>query len=211
MSGLLIAGAGGHGCVVAETAQAMGKWERIAFLDDRHEALAGGMLSLPVLGRLDQAESFRDRYADIVVAIGDSQPRSQWMQRFSAQGFDLPVLVHPTAWVSPSAGLAGGSVVFAQAAVGTRARVGGGCIINTGATVDHDCVLGECVHVCPGAHVGGDVQIGNQSWIGIGTSIVHCVRIGSCVMIGAGSVVISDVEDNVTVAGVPVKVIKSHE
>lgn len=211
MSGLLIAGAGGHGCVVAETAQAMGKWERIAFLDDRHEAFVEGVLSLPVLGRFDQAESFQDRYADIVVAIGNCQLRSQWIQRFFAQGFGLPILVHPTAWVSPSAELAEGCVVFAQAAVGTNSHVEGGCIINTGATVDHDCVLGECSHICPGAHVGGDVQIGKQSWIGIGASIVHCVRIGSCVMIGAGSVVISGVEDNVTVAGVPAKVIKSHE
>lgn len=39
MANLLILGAGGHGKVVAEAAIATGKWDEIAFLDDRFPTL----------------------------------------------------------------------------------------------------------------------------------------------------------------------------
>jgi acetyltransferase-like isoleucine patch superfamily enzyme len=76
-------------------------------------------------------------------------------------------------------------------------------IVNTGATIDHDCVLGDGVHVCPGAHLAGEVRVGDETWIGIGASVVQSVCIGSRAVVGAGAVVIGDVPDDVTVVGVP--------
>ena len=70
-----------------------------------------------------------------------------------AGGFQLPVIVHPRAWVSPSAVPAQGSVVLAMACVGAASRVCRGAIINMGALIDHDCVVGPCVHAGPGAVV----------------------------------------------------------
>ncbi len=35
------------------------------------------------------------------------------------------------------------------------ARLGMRCIVSTGATIDHDCNLGDGVHVSPGANLGG--------------------------------------------------------
>lgn len=49
MSGLLILGAGGLGKVIAEIAVLMGKWERIAFLDDRVELKE--VMGFPVIGK----------------------------------------------------------------------------------------------------------------------------------------------------------------
>ena len=39
---------------------------------------------------------------------------------------------------------------MAGARINVGVRTGEACIINTGATVDHDCLLAEAVHVCPG-------------------------------------------------------------
>ena len=202
--GLLIAGAGGHGRVAAEIAALMGRWERIAFLDDRHPVLKEAA-GLPVIGTLDAGRAPDEDYRSAIVAIGDAGLRLSWLDRFSEKGFALPTLVHPTAWVSGDAEIGEGTVVCAQAAVVCGARIGRGTIINTGATVDHDCVLGEGVHVCPGAHLGGAVHVGKGSWIGIGASVVQGVRIGESCVIGAGSVVIRDVPDAATVTGVPAK------
>jgi sugar O-acyltransferase (sialic acid O-acetyltransferase NeuD family) len=209
MKGLLIAGAGGHGKVVAEAAQATGLWERIAFVDDRHAQLAD-TLGWPVLGGIDDAYRFRAEYADAVVAIGNAAVRLQVMDRLAAQGFGLPVVIHPSAWVSPSAALGEGTVVFAMAAINACTVIGRGGIVNTGATVDHDCRIGDGVHVCPGAHVAGDVALGDGVWVGIGASVANGLHVGADAIIGAGAVVVSDVEDGVTVAGVPAKVIRRH-
>jgi len=203
-SGLLVAGAGGHGRVVAEIAVLMGKWDRIAFLDDRYPALEEAA-GLPVVGTLDTGCSMNADYGSAVVAVGDAGLRMTWLERYAEQGFSLPVLIHPMAWVSDASEIGEGTVVCAHATVVCGARLGRGVIVNTGATVDHDCALGEGVHVCPGVHLGGAVHAGARSWIGIGASVVQGVCIGEGAMIGAGSVVIRDVPDTSKVAGIPAK------
>lgn len=211
MAALLVLGAGGHAKVVAETAMATGCFSSIAFLDDR--CTAPGQLPLvlgwPVLGPFTAAleANTSEPYAAALVAIGHAPARLQWLQRLSAAGYELPVLIHPTAWVSPSAHLGAGSVVFAHAAIQAQAVIGSGTILNTGCSVDHDAQLGDGVHICPGARLAGEVQVGDRSWIGIGASVMQQIRIGADVTVGAGAAVVRDLPDGVTAAGVPARVL----
>ena len=80
-------------------------------------------------------------------------------------------------------------------------------IVNTNATVDHDCVLSDGVHVAPGAVLAGAVSVGCGSLIGIGARVLPGVEIGERATVGAGAVVITTVEPGTTVAGVPARVI----
>ncbi|MCR4442983.1 MAG: acetyltransferase [Peptococcaceae bacterium] len=207
MSGLLIIGAGGHGRVVADAAEEAGRWDKIAFLDDW---AAGTAFKWPVLAKTSEAALFLDEYEDVAVALGDNRLRVEKLNYCEGLGFNLPAVVHPAAAVSKRAEIGAGSVVLAQAAVNAGAVLGRGCIVNTGATVDHDCLLEEGVHLSPGVHLGGEVKVGRFSWLGVGASVINRVTIGRCVTVGAGTVVISDVEDNVTVVGVPGRVIKKN-
>ena len=208
MSALLILAAGGHAKVVAETALAVGAASRIAFLDDRP---LSSVLRFPVLGPFSYAlePSIKDQFPAAVVAIGHPITRLRWLAQLRAAGFQLPLLVHPTAWISPSAQIGPGSVVFAQAAVQAQVVIGSGAILNTGCSVDHDTQLSDGVHICPGARLAGEVQVGERSWIGIGASVIQQVRIGSDVTVGAGSSVIRDLPDGVTAVGVPARVLPS--
>jgi len=202
MNQLLILGAGGHGKVIADTAEACAAWRQIAFLDDRHAALDGTM-RWPVLAGIQEAQRFVSEYADAIVAVGDCEMRLAWLDMLAAQGFCLPPLIHPAAWVSPGASLQDGCVVMANATVQTDTELGRGCIVNTAANIDHDCKLGDGVHVCPGASLGGDVNVGGGSWLGIGCSVIQGIRIGEHVKVAAGAAVINDIADGLTVAGVP--------
>ncbi len=210
MTGLLILGAGGHGKVLADTASSTGCWNKIAFLDDRYPAISS-VLSWPVLGTFRQAAAFLGEYSELTVAVGDNPLRVRLLRQFAGSGFGLPVIIHPTAFVSKGAVLEAGSVIFAQAAVNTGAKIGIGSIINTGATVDHDCVLGDGVHISPGVHLAGEVDVGNYSWLGIGAAVIQQISIGKNAVIGAGTVVIADVPANATVAGVPGRVVKKND
>ncbi len=51
------------------------------------------------------------------------------------------------------------------------------------------------------------MNIGENSFIGANTVIKQGVNIGSNVIIGAGSVILSDVEDNIKIAGNPARFI----
>ena len=86
-----------------------------------------------------------------------------------------------------------------------EASIGLGVILNTGCSIDHDCVLGDAVHISPGVRLAGGVHVGDLSWVGIGASVRQLVRIGVRVIVGAGSTVVCDVPNDLTVAGVPAK------
>lgn len=204
---LLIAGAGGHGRVVADTAAALQEWSEIAFLDDRYPAVSSTG-PWAVIGRVADLESYAGRYNAGLAAFGDCALRLAVLARLRQAGFVVPVLIHPRATVSPHAQLDAGTVVLAGAVVNIGAVLGLGCIVNTGATVDHDCRLQDGVHVCPGVHLAGGVAVGTETWFGIGAAARQGIRIGARVVVGAGAVCLDDVDDGVTVTGVPARELK---
>ena len=96
-----------------------------------------------------------------------------------------------------------GSVVMAGCVVNADAHLGAQVIVNTGATVDHDCRIEDNVHIAPGCHLCGNVVVGQDSLLGAGATVTPGVRIGRHVIVGAGSTVIRDIADETTVSGTP--------
>ena len=193
MTRLSIIGAGGHGKVVAEIAQTCG-YVNITFLDQKWpEKTTNG--AWPVVGASPAAEDL------VFCAVGNNATR----RRLSIASSPMPTLIHPTAVLSPSVSVAGGSVAMAGAIVNAGAKIGRGAILNTGCSIDHDSILGDFVHVSPGARLGGDVRVGDGTWLGIGAVVCEGVTIGANVVIAAGAAVVSDVADDTRVGGVPAR------
>lgn len=204
MKRLALLGASGHGKVVADTAESCG-WRTIVFFDDAWPAIERNG-AWPVEGGTAELMMRLSDFDAVMVSIGDNRIRYGKLMELKAAGARLTTLFHPSAVISRYASVAVGSVAFAGAVISTYAQVGMGCVLNTGCSVDHDCVLSAAVHVSPGARLGGGVRVGELSWIGIGASVRQSVQIGRGVMVGAGAAVVADVSDEVTVAGVPARV-----
>jgi len=81
-------------------------------------------------------------------------------------------------------------------------------IINTRASIDHDCTIGNSVHIAPGSVLCGNVTVGEESFICAGATVIPNLVIGRNVTVGAGSTVIMDVPENLTVVGSPAKATK---
>lgn len=201
MKRLAILGASGHGKVLAEIAELSG-WCEIDFFDDSWpEKKALGPWE--ITGTTDCLLQSVTDFDGVIVAIGNNQIRSEKQTNLENAGFRLATLIHPAAVISKFSVIGDGSVVMANAVINPFAAIGKGCIINTASTVDHDCVLADCVHVSPGANLAGAVTVGIGSWIGIGASVKQLVEIGNNVVVGAGAAVTKNIEHNLTVAGVP--------
>lgn len=204
MGRLAILGAGGHGKVVADTAEATGLWSEIVFFDNQWPQKQQ-LTDWPIQGNEQALLNSLHEFHGVVVAIGHNETRWQCQERLQKNGAKLATLIHPHAWVSPRATLKPGSVVFAGAVVQAGAIVGQGCIINTGASVDHDCVLGRASHLSPGARLGGTVVLGERCWIGLGASVRNNLTLGSDCIVGVGAAVIASAGDSITLVGVPAR------
>lgn len=143
---LLILGAGGHGRVVKETAEAMGVFGKIDFLDDNPN-------SETAIGLCGDHETFAGDYSYAFPAFGNNELRMKWIERLEENCFTVPVLIHPTAYISPSASVYPGTVVEAKAIVNTNSVIERGCIVSVGAVVDHDTFVGYGCHIDCGAIV----------------------------------------------------------
>jgi sugar O-acyltransferase (sialic acid O-acetyltransferase NeuD family) len=204
MNKLLVIGAGGHGKVVADTAREMALWDLISFVDSRYpeqkkcSAWQVTAADLPALS---------DDYigADFIVAIGNNELRLKLYSEAIAKGFTPVNVIHPFSYISPDVSLGKGIVIFAGSVINIDSSIGDASIINTGATIDHDCFLSAGVHISPGVNLAGGVSVGQCSWVGIGASVKQLVEIGDNVIVGAGSAVVSNIESDVTVVGVPAR------
>jgi len=78
-------------------------------------------------------------------------------------------------------------------------------IVNTRASIDHDCSLGDYVHVAPGVTLAGNVTVGDNVLLGVGSCVIPGLCIGDNSIVGAGSAVIRDVPSDVTVVGSPAR------
>ena len=89
----------------------------------------------------------------------------------------------------------------------------GTIVINGGAKIGSHCRIHVCVNIGTGAGENYAAPIiGNHSYIGPGVKMYGKIVLGNNIRIGANAVVNkSFLEDNLTIAGVPAKIISQHK
>ena len=142
-----------------------------------------------------------------LVAIGGDKGEVRCSIQSYLETFGLKPLValHPTAFVAQETVIGAGSQILAQSAVCSEVRIGKACIVNTSASVDHECVLEDGVHICPGARLAGCVRVGAFSMVGTGAVVLPWITIGERCVVGAGAVVTKDIPDGAIVVGNPAR------
>ncbi len=198
---VIVQGGGEHARVVLDCLLACGANVRALF-DPKY---AGSLFGIPQLGTYDPQF---EPTARAVVAIGNNATRQQVVARTQHA---FTTVIHPSALVSRFASAGEGSMLLQGVIVQAQTAVGRHVIINTGAQIDHDCVLGDFVHVAPRAVLCGTVQVGEGALIGAGAVVLPGRVIGRGATIGAGSVVTRHVPDGVTVVGNPAREMTVHK
>jgi sugar O-acyltransferase (sialic acid O-acetyltransferase NeuD family) len=204
---IVIVGAGEHARVVAEAAAASG-WEPIGCTVRAQEAGRPVPDGMTILGT---DEEFAARLAALAPAdrpamvLGFGSPATARRRAVLRLGpaATWAVVVHPAAWVSPSAALEPGAVVLAGAIVNTGAAIGEHAIVNSGAIVEHDVRVGAHAHVAPGAAIGGGATIGEDAFVGLNAAVRDHIAVGAGATVGMGAAAVVDVPAGAVVVGVP--------
>lgn len=196
---IVVLGAGGHAKVIIAAVEALG-WKIAGVFDDDSSLWNTYVLGHPVIGPVSKAAEYQAR--DAVIAIGNNQIRRRIAENYQ---FNWPAIIHPNTWVAPTAKIGAGTVLFAGAIVQPDVQLGKHCIVNTLAGVDHDCIVSDYVHLCPGVKLTGGVAIEQGVMVGTGAIVLPNKRIGSWSIVGAGAVVNRDINAHSTVVGVPAR------
>ena len=204
---VIVIGAGGHGKVVVETLRASGR-EILGVVDKDPAWAKQNGIGVKVLGD-DQAVLERDPDSvDLANGVGgvvELEIRQRIYNTWGERGYRFASVMHPAAVVSAGVRVDSGAQVMAGVVMQPGARVGENSLINTRASVDHDCRVGRNVHVGPGVTLCGAVVVEDGVFVGAGATVIQGIRIGAGAMIGAGAVVVSDIGPGIKARGVPAR------
>jgi sugar O-acyltransferase (sialic acid O-acetyltransferase NeuD family) len=207
MKDLLILGAGGHGKVCISVAKSMNLWENIYFLDD---VKIGYINNDQILGKINLSEYDVNTF-DVFIAIGDNKNRSILYKNAVELGFNVPNLIHNTAFIDKNTVLNNGNLIMPNSIINSNAKLGKCNIVNSGVIIEHDCRVGDYNHFSPSTTICGNVIIESFCWIGAGTTIINSLAINDDIMVGAGSLVNKNLINPGIYIGVPAKFYKSHD
>lgn len=201
MADIVIIGGGGHAKVVLDSL--LSEQQKIAGIFD--ETKSGSLFETPFINAI-AFEQLKD--VNIIIAIGDNAAR----KRVSATiKHTFAKTIHTSSIVARKVVIDEGAMILHGTILQPFVSIGKHVIANTGCRIDHDCIIGDYVHVAPGAVLCGNVHIGEGALIGAGSVIIPGVHIGKWAIIGAGSVVTKNIPDYAVAVGNPAKVIKVKE
>lgn len=204
---VIILGAGGHAKVLIDallSASAV-----IAGIVAPDPALAGtNILGVPVLGGDDVVNEYPPSEIQLINGLGSvglPVNRQQIFEKFKGMGYKFATVIHPSAVLASGVVLGEGAQVMAGVVIQPGSHTGINSIINTRASVDHDCTIGDHVHIAPGVTISGGVTVGTCSHVGTGATVIQGISIGNGCLVAAGAVVTKNIADGTMVRGVPAR------
>lgn len=205
---LVVIGAGGHAVSVANVALSAG-FEVRHFVDK--ERMGDALLGVGIIGDISQLGDFSSFC--FAIAVGDNAVRERILGDLIARypKIHFPSLIHSSATVASFTSIGEGTVVMPNAVIGPNSKVGKFCLINTQASIDHDCVMRDFSSLAPAAVTGGRVIVGMRSAICIGATVKHGLTIGDDCVVGASSYLNRDLPSNQVAYGVPARKVRSRD
>jgi sugar O-acyltransferase (sialic acid O-acetyltransferase NeuD family) len=117
-------------------------------------------------------------------------------------------LIHKFSYVAKTVEMGQGNFVGAGVVLAPHVKLGDFNFINRSASIGHDAEILDFNHFGPGCTVAGDCKIGNRNFLGTRSALINKVRIKDDITVGAGGIVIKDILESGTYAGVPVGKLK---
>jgi sugar O-acyltransferase (sialic acid O-acetyltransferase NeuD family) len=204
MRELYIVGSGGCAKDVYFVAKATDAYDKYYFVDiEKKDPVKIGPVSIPVIAEEELAYKGKDTH--VVIAIGNPVIVQKLSARFKGK-FIFPNLIHPTVVGNFEDNVLGeGNIITANCVFTVSIKVGSFNQFNLGCTIAHDVVIGDANVINPCVNISGGVEIGNANLIGVNATILQYKKVGNNAVVGASSLVTKDVNDGITVVGIPAK------
>jgi acetyltransferase-like isoleucine patch superfamily enzyme len=203
---LLILGVGVHAAEMAEIVERVNgvepTWNLLGYLSPRPDPARELRNGYPVLGSVEQLAVYDD--AALV-------PDNDWPGVPALPRGRLATLIDPSAFISRTAEIGDGCVIYPHCFIGLNARLGDRVFCLSGSVINHDDVLEERVVVASGVSLAGSVHVEAGCYLGQACTVRQFVRIGRGSLIGMGAVVLADAAPNSVIVGNPGRRLRDRE
>lgn len=207
---MVILGAKGFAKEVLEVLHQNQYANQIYFFDDVTDNLPGSQFGFPILKSKDEVNRIFNGNFDFTLGLGNPVYRKKLYESFISLGGKVQSTISPFARIGHFDNhLAEGLNIMTGVVITNSVSIGKGTLINLNCTIGHDTVIEDFVEISPGSHISGNCYIGENAQLGTNCTILPKIKIGKNVRVGAGSVITKDVPDNVTIVGVPGKIVTS--
>ena len=203
----LVFGCGGLAEVMSVHLSRVGR-PVVAFTLEQQHLQLEGFEALPVVAWEEITPMYPPEDHDLVIPLGWSQVnavRERIYAQAKAMGYGLPGFQAPSASVMSDLPSQSNTIIYTQAMVGTKTRLGENVYISSGTNISHHCVVEDHVFIASGVLTGGNCHIERNAVIGLGAILRSGVRIGQGAFVGMGAVVTLDVEPHTVVVGHPAR------
>ncbi|HEY9291182.1 MAG TPA: NeuD/PglB/VioB family sugar acetyltransferase [Microlunatus sp.] len=197
---VLLVGASGLAREVIPVLREAGR-DILGVLDDRRDVLPATLSGVPVLGCIADAGSYPD--AELLVCVGSGAARSLIVERLDLDPARYTTVVDPSVRNPAGCPVGAGSILLAGVTITAEVVVGTHVVAMPRVTIPHDCMVDDFATFASGVSLGGGVRVGRAAYLGMNASVLPGRKIGAGATVGMGGVVLVDVPDGQTWAGVP--------
>ena len=146
----------------------------------------------------------------VCIAREDGKSRYMISKEFEKKGLNPINITSKQSDIHKSVKVGKGFIALPKSYINRGPKVGDYTILNTGSMVDHECKIGNGVHLMGGCYLAGRVTVEDFASVGATATILPDIKIGKNSIVGAGSVVTKNVKPNTVVVGNPAKFLRNN-
>jgi sugar O-acyltransferase (sialic acid O-acetyltransferase NeuD family) len=210
-SRLLVVGAGAQARYVLNSIRLLRDTTVVGLIDsfENRDIWGSDVHGARVLGGLAALDDIPpDEALRVVVAVSNLAQKRELVKRLTSRGFRFRSVFHPSAVIASPVRIADGCIINSGVVIENDAELGCHVLVHAGTVIEHDNVLEDYVNIGPGVKTGGRVRFREGAIVYTGATVIPNIVVGREAIIGAGAVVIRDVPDGATVAGVPARMLR---
>lgn len=181
---------------VKRIAEATKQWEDIEIVNKSNLAIADSI----------SYDSFRNGDNKVVIAAFDPNERQREYEIQKQNQTEFAILIHPNNYIDKSTVINEGCIIGNGVIVYPDSVLAANVLIAEYASVSHDVIVKEHSVIETKVTVAGGCKLGVNSRVKANAVLKEQISIGDRCVVEAGSAVVSDVADELTVAGNPARI-----
>ena len=177
-------------------------------------ALGCDINGIPIVCKVRDLNEKYAHYADVKYLFALYKPSVMRSRVDLLNSLNLPIqkfanFIHPSAYISVNCNIGVGNVLLHNVCINANVNMGNFNVLNQSVIIEHDTSIGNSNFFAAGAIIGSHVSITNGNFMGIHSSVRENVVMGSFNILGMGGVLLSSVNTDDILAGIPAKSLRN--